>query len=110
MQTNITLTVAESKKLIAKGVVQLPEVKKAKKSGTIAIGTGSTNSYIVEELLGKKIDKTSYRSGLVTPLGKKLTGLSKKIMPDIVLQKGKINKSLDRFSVVEHLQAGDVYP
>ena len=109
MQANITLTVSESKKLIALGLVKLPEVRKAKKSGLIAIATGSTNSYVLEKLLGRKIDKTSYRSGLVMPKGKKLPGLSKEIMPDVVLEKGKINKKLDRFTVVEKLQAGDIY-
>ena len=109
MQTNITLTVSESKRLIARGVARLPEVKKAWKSGIIAIGTGSTNSYVVEELLRKKIDKTSYRSGLVMPHGTKPAGLSKEIMPDLVLEKGKPNRKLDLFSVVEKLTEGDVY-
>jgi len=45
---SFTLTPSESKRLIGKGVAALPEVKNARR--IIIIG-GSTNGYVVEEIL-----------------------------------------------------------
>ena len=55
----VVLTVSESKRLIAKGVANLDIVKKALERGMIAIAKGTTNGYVVEELLNKRIDKTA---------------------------------------------------
>ena len=109
MKAVVTLSPEESKRLIAKAIVQLDVVKKAKVDGIIGLARCTSCAYVVEELLGKKIDKTSYRSGMVSPKGKKLAGLSKEIMPDLILQKGRVNKKLDRFSVVTEMKQGDVY-
>jgi hypothetical protein len=109
MQTTVTLTVSESKRLIAKGLVHLPVVQKAKQSGLIAVCTGTTNGYIVEELLGQKIDKTCYRTGITLPARAKPAFLNKKTMADLVLRQGATNKSLDRFTVLPEMQEDDVY-
>jgi hypothetical protein len=61
-----TLTSAESKRLIAKGVVALPEVQRAMERGRIAIANGTTNAFVVEELLGIEVDKALYASGNIT--------------------------------------------
>lgn len=55
----------ESKRLIAKGIAALPEVKQALKSGGIIVARGSTNAYVAEELLGEKLDKGRYMAGLI---------------------------------------------
>jgi len=65
MQALFTLTSAESKRLIAKGIVALPEVKQAKEEGYLIVGRGSTNAYIVEELLGESIEKEKYVAGQI---------------------------------------------
>ena len=67
MKRQFVLTVAESKRLIAKAVAQLPEVQSAMSEGTVVVATGTTNAYVLEELWGKKIDKRRYRSGITTP-------------------------------------------
>ena len=51
---SFTLTPSESKRLIGKGVAALPEVKNARR---ITIIGGSTNGYVVEEILQQKIDR-----------------------------------------------------
>lgn len=110
MKAQAVLTVSESKRLIAIAVAGMPQVKKVLGKGFIAIGTGTTNSYIVEQILGKTIDKTSYRSGLTLPA--KPTDpiqLSSEIMPDVVLKDGEPVPELDRFSAVREMQAGDVF-
>jgi hypothetical protein len=110
MKAQAVLTVSESKRLIAKAVAKTPQVEKALEKGLIAIATGTTNSYIVEEILGKTIDKTSYRSGLTLPAKPAAPiQLSPEIMPDVVLKDGKTVPDLDRFSAVQEMQAGDVF-
>ncbi|MDD5723919.1 MAG: hypothetical protein PHY29_09330 [Syntrophales bacterium] len=65
MQALFTLTPAESKRLIARGIIALPEVRQAKEEGYLIVGRGSTNAYIVEELLEKSIEKEKYVAGQV---------------------------------------------
>ena len=65
MEALFTLTPAESKRLIAKAVVKMPEVRKAMAEGYLLIGRGSTNAYIAEELLGKPIEKERYMAGQI---------------------------------------------
>ena len=49
----VTLTVAEGKRLIAKGLLALDEVQAALKEGYLCITLGTTSSYLVEEILGE---------------------------------------------------------
>ncbi len=65
MQALFTLTPAESKRLIAKGVVAMPEVQEAREKGYLIVGRGSTNGYIAEELLDKSLEKEKYVAGQV---------------------------------------------
>jgi hypothetical protein len=65
MQALFTLTPSESKRLIGKAVAALPEVKQAKENGYLLIGRGSTNAYILEELLNQKTEKERYVAGQI---------------------------------------------
>jgi len=110
MKKQVVLTVSESKRLIAKAVAAMEVVKKALDDGIIVIAKGSTNSYVVEELLSKKIDKRAYLTGVVTPTKPLTSGMPKpEPMRDIVLVKGVVDESLDRFTAVEKMDRGDVY-
>lgn len=62
------LTPAESKKLIAKAVLQLPEVQRALKNGTVVIHPSSTTTFIYEELMGFQ-PEDSWVFGVVSPKG-----------------------------------------
>ncbi|MCZ7373198.1 MAG: hypothetical protein O8C60_06010 [Candidatus Methanoperedens sp.] len=64
-QIQITLTPPESKRIIAMGVKKLPFIQQAMKKGIILIALGSTNSYVAEELTGKKIDHMKYGAGYI---------------------------------------------
>ena len=55
MKMTVTLTVAESKRLIAKGVAAHPAVRQALENGLVAIAKGTTNGYVAEEILGQQI-------------------------------------------------------
>ena len=55
VQSGAILTVAESKRLIAKAVAQMPIVKNALANGMVIIIKGTTNAYVAEEITGQKV-------------------------------------------------------
>ncbi|MCX5837278.1 MAG: hypothetical protein NTW71_01980, partial [Deltaproteobacteria bacterium] len=65
MQALFTLTSSESKRLLGKAVAAMPEVQHAKDNGYLVVGRGSTNAFILEELLKSKMDKERYVAGQV---------------------------------------------
>ncbi len=81
MKAIFTLTSSESKRLIAKGVVCLPEVQNALKEGYLYIAGGTTNAFIAEELTGQKIStKGDYTAGVV------IKGVNCVTDPDVRMQ------------------------
>lgn len=110
MKRQVVLTVAESKRLIAKAVAALPEVQKAMAEGTVVVATGTTNAYVLEELLGKRIDKRCYRSGITTPdEPEKSPEPQGEKIPDAVFVKGQLDPKYDRVNAVKDMKKGDVY-
>ena len=110
MKRQFVLTVAESKRLIAKAVAALPEVQRAMKEGTVVVATGTTNAYVLEELWGRKIDKRCYRSGITTPEEPERSPEPQgEKIPDVVFVKGKVEPKYDRVNAVEDMKKGDVY-
>ena len=70
MRALFVFTPSESKRLIGKAVAALDEVKKAKESGKIIIGHGSTDVYVAEEILGREnfaelVDRDAFLSGII---------------------------------------------
>lgn len=63
----VRLTVAEGKKLIAKGIANNENVKKRLKSGVVIITRGSTNTYIAEALIGLDAPRGSFVTGKISP-------------------------------------------
>ena len=61
----VVLNPSESKRIIARAVAQLPEVKSALGEGRIIIGNGTTNAYVAEELVGGVVPKWRYAAGVV---------------------------------------------
>jgi hypothetical protein len=88
MRGAFVLTPSESKRFIAKAVVQLPEVKKAFAEGEIVIGHGSTNVYVAEEILGECPGRDRFLSGLIVNGTLCLTQAEEK-PPMIMIRKGK---------------------
>jgi hypothetical protein len=106
MQALFTLTPAESKRLIGKGVVALPEIKHAMKNGYLLVGRGSTNAYILEELLGKKIKKEAYTAGQVIKGVLCVLGPDERIKP-MIFNKGKVIEA-EPASVLDKLSPDDI--
>ncbi len=96
----VTLTPAESKRLIAKGVAAMPEVKNALKSGIIIFARGTTNTYVAEEIMQtsvenkaaydrKIINKAEYSRGIITH-GELTVNQRRGTGNDFVLKDGKV--------------------
>lgn len=110
MKRTVVLTVAESKRLIAKGVAALPEVQFAMENGMVVVSTGTTNAYVLQEIKGEKFDLRRYRSGITTPdVPEKAKEPAGDPIPDVVFRKGQVVKELDRFNAVKEMEKGDVY-
>jgi hypothetical protein len=103
----VVLTPAESKRLIAKAVKEMSEIKAALKKGMIIIIGGTTNAYVAEELTGKKVDKFWFAAGRITNRELGANDPERRINP-FVLKNGKLaamtpNEALQKFT------ADDVY-
>ena len=110
MKRQIVFTVSESKRLIAKAVKELPQVKAAMKTGKVSMPTGTTNAYVLQELLGEEFDLRRYRSGITTPkTPERHAEKQEEPMKDVVFVNGKPEPSLDRFNCVEEMESGDIY-
>ncbi len=106
MLAQITLSPEESKRIIAKAVAEHPAVKVALKDGIVAIGLGSTNAYIVEEILREKIEKHRYIAGFVDSLGCCVLPPEKRLK-EVVLHRGKVVEK-NILDIAEELKSGDV--
>jgi len=102
-----SLTVAESKRLIARGVVKSACVRHAMENGILAVASGTTNGYIIEELLDEPFDKKRCVTGRTLPDGydgPKLDASS----PGLVIRNGQktVAKATD---VLNDMGPGDVF-
>jgi len=107
VQGQAVLTVSESKRLIAKGVAQMPIVKKAIKEGMVIICKGTTNTYVAEEITGKEIEHGSYVYGRTYPEKGEKKLAPKQIISEIILVNGK-ESELDIVMALSKLKEGDV--
>jgi hypothetical protein len=108
VQAQIILTVSESKRLIAKAIPRLPVVAKALKNGTVIVAKGTTNTYVAEEITGRKIPHGPYVYGRTYPAkgGKQLP--DGEPISEVVLVKGKIQPAMPLSDAVKLLKPGDV--
>lgn len=107
MKAQFSLTSSESKRLIGKAVSQHPKVKKALKSGIVAVGLGSTNAFVIEEILEKKIEKGRYVAGFVDEKGPCVVPVSERV-PEVVLKKGKVIKEKPG-EIVKKMGPADIF-
>jgi len=107
----VSLTPAEGKRLIAKAIAHMAVVKDARENGTIIVTTGTTDAYVLEELLGKPIkEKGLFTAGVVTAEGLEIT--EAKLRGDSqIIQKGK-SRSVKTPEIIETLKGmgpGDIF-
>ena len=92
----VSLTPSESKRLIAKGVAALSEVKRAFGTGLVIIARGTTNAFVAEEIAGVSIASKAneYSRGVIVNGELRANikpGVELKIANDLVLRRGKID-------------------
>ena len=100
----VVLNPAESRRLLAKATVALPEVQNAYKNGMIIIGRGITNAFVSEELFGIQVEpKAGQTAGMVC---RGITNVNPELPPCTwhVIRQGRVVENAD--SNVEILDFG----
>lgn len=123
MRVQILLKPAESKRLIAKAIVETDAVKKALKDGIVMIHPSSTTYHMLEFLTGKKPENI-WMAGMLSPKGACVEGRMQKAMEDDhykeltdpanfpfswVFCKGKFETGLKLAHVLQEMGEGDIY-
>jgi hypothetical protein len=109
MNAQVVLTPAESKRLIARGVAAAPFVKRALAHGVVAIAKGTTNAYVVEEILGRPIDKQRYVTGLRLPAKSDMSWVPQGRLDDVVLKQGQVVPGAVVTEYITQMSRGDVF-
>ncbi|MEA4932068.1 MAG: hypothetical protein VB071_00510 [Lawsonibacter sp.] len=96
MKTVFTLTSAESRRLISKAVVQMPEFKAAWEKAYVLLAGGTTNAFIAQEMLGREgIEPARCTVGLSTDGLLCITNPdSRKNFPNVFYQGEAVEKTL----------------
>lgn len=101
----VVLPQPAGKRLIGRAVAKLPQVERAKREGLIVVGLGTTNAYVLEELLGRPVAKERYRAGYI---GRELGVLPpEKREPMAVLLRGEL-REMSWPEILARLTPGDV--
>jgi hypothetical protein len=124
MRAQVTLTPTESKKLIAKGVINSDSVKMAISEGIVVLHPSSSTYFIVEELTGEPPPTAVWVCGVIVPKGACLSGEAAKLdmnraqrdkprLEDYshcwVIQKGKLSTGISLGDLYERMNSKDVY-
>lgn len=111
MRALVTLTVAESKVLIAKAVVEHPIVTRALADHTVILGSGTTNAFVLAELRGEKVDPGSFVAGIVCPEGPCVSAVERKprVSTSKIFVNGVEKPDLDVEDIVTKLGPDDVF-
>jgi hypothetical protein len=97
MEAQISLTVSESKRFIAKAVASLPEVREALKNGKVILKGGTTVSALCEEMVGMPLRI----SGRITPRGTVTAkDLSREHPHSVLIEKGTVSNIDDTIAEV----------
>jgi hypothetical protein len=90
MKAAFALIPSESRRLIAKAVVQMEEIRIAKQKAYIILNGGTTNGYIAQELLGiKDLEPQKFTAGTNTHRLLCVTDADKRAPFPIILYKGQ---------------------
>jgi len=103
------LTVSEGKRLIAKGIAADRRVTRAMRTGMVAVGKGTTNAYVLEELLGRDIAKGQYVLGRTVPEDSpRAQEAFSGSIPEVVFRDGEPVDGLTVAEAVQEMSPGDV--
>ena len=101
----VVLPPAAAKRLIARGVAALPQLRRALEQGLVVVTLGTTNAYVAEELLGRPVDGVAHCAGYI---GRELAVVpAERRGRELVLERGR-PVELSPEEVLARLKAGDV--
>lgn len=107
MRAVFSLVPSESKRLIGKAVAALPEVRRALAHGRIIIALGTSNAYVLEELLGRSIPKERFTAGVVTDKVQCITPASARL-GQVFLEQGREVEGVSFEKFMEGMRGDDV--
>ena len=108
VQSQVVLTVPEGKRLIARGFKRLPEVRDALADGRILIAQGTTNTYLLEELLGRKIEHGSFVIGQTLPSSGGPENRVRNSLGPFLIENGLEVAGLSLKEALERMEPGDL--
>lgn len=104
----ISLTPAESMRLISRGVAALPEIKNALQNGLIIIARGTTNAFVVEELINISVEpKSNYGRGLIVN-GELHINIKRGLGNGYVVRQGTIEDVNPR-DIIQNFRQDDIF-
>ncbi|MHA1521522.1 MAG: hypothetical protein ACTSVZ_07230 [Promethearchaeota archaeon] len=110
------LNPSQSRRLIAKGVTQLPQIRSALQKGRVYVSRGSTNAYILEEIyqilgISQEFNKGDLVAGQIVPGEKFMKWWINKgnRMDEVLFKDGKPQLIEDRVKDVRRFRQGDIF-
>lgn len=105
------ITTSMGKRLIGKGIAQIPQIQAVLEKGTLVIIAGTTNGYVAEEVLAmlgqaEGFTRMGFRRGATVAPGKTLPKAD--LQGDVVIVDGTWQKGKTIFDIVDDLKAGDI--
>ena len=104
----VTLTVAESKRLIAKGLARYAPVQEKLNDGTVIITRGSSNSYLVEEILQTNLTRGVFMTGRIQPANSTPVAPDGALINDMVLRNGIVDSDASLIGGLRSMKKGDI--
>jgi hypothetical protein len=103
----VTLTVAESKRLIARGLACYAPVVEKMKNGVVIVCRGSSNTYVAEELLQTNLLHGAFLTGRIQPEGSAPLPVKTSI-GEIVIHNGVYEPETKFIKGLHAMQPGDI--
>jgi hypothetical protein len=106
-QTWVSLTVAEGKRLIAKGLLAYPPVQECLKTGKLILTKGTTNTYVAEEMINDSLTNGEYVYGYISPAKSDTEVDRSKNRKELVFVNGQI-KDIPYKDFLPEMEEGDI--
>ncbi len=103
----VSLTPAESKRLIAKGLIIYGPVADQLGAGELIVCKGTTNHYIAEELLGGKIEPGRFTNGRIAPANSPFNTIEEDQISELYFHNGNYT-SMPFDEALDKLRRGSV--
>jgi hypothetical protein len=105
------ITPSSGKRLIGKGIANHPDIERVMKNGTLLVIAGTTNGYVVEEIMKKfeitgDFSRKGFRRGITTAPNS--TTNKYELKGDILFRKGEMIVGKTIFDIIDDLKMGDI--